>query len=278
MLETKRVSFSHLPSEPLLREVSLSLSGGDVIAVLGPNGSGKTTLLRLMLGLIKPQEGSVTVDGEEVLSLRPMARARKLSYVPQDYISGTTMTVFESILLGRRPYINWGPGKEDIGKVYEVMELLNLSSLSERPLHTLSGGQKQKVVLGRALAQDTPYILLDEPTGNLDLKHQVEVLECLADMAGQGKAGVVIAMHDINLASHYSNKTLLINSKGEVVSGLTKEIFNAENLGAAYGIEMLSQKKDDSEERIWFPKISKRGGERELEGKPGGKSGFRGLG
>jgi iron complex transport system ATP-binding protein len=258
MLETKHISFSYASSEPLLEDVSLTLSGGDIIAVLGPNGSGKTTLLRLMLGLIKPREGVVTVDGEDVLSFKPMARARKLSYVPQDYISGTTMTVFESILLGRRPYISWGPRKEDIGKIYEVMDILNLSSLSERPLHTLSGGQKQKVVLGRALAQDTPYILLDEPTGNLDLKHQVEVLECLADMASIRKIGVIIAMHDINLASHYSNKTLLINSEGEVLGGPTEDIFNAQNLSAAYGIEMLSQKKDDSEETIWFPKIDKR--------------------
>jgi iron complex transport system ATP-binding protein len=256
MLETKEISFFHGPgAPPLLQDVSVEIEKGETLAILGPNGSGKTTLIRLMLGLIKPITGEALIDDDPVRSLRPMDRAKKLAYVPQDYISGASMTVFESILLGRRPYISWGPSKNDFFKAKEAMEALGLSDLSQRPMQTLSGGQRQKAVLARALAQDTPYLLLDEPTGNLDLRHQVEVLECLSKRAKEGLSGIAIAMHDLNLASHYAGKALLLIAGGKPLYGPTKEIFTKENLSMAYGINMLFTEKSPGGERIWFPEM-----------------------
>lgn len=167
------------------------------------------------------------------------------------------MTVFETVLLGRRPYINWGPKQADVAKAAETLERLGLAHLSERNLATLSGGQRQKVVLARALAQDARFLLLDEPTGNLDLKHQVEVMDCLAETARTGSVGIVIAMHDVNLASRYADRVLLLGRGRDTRQGSPGDILTGENLFLIYGIPMRAFRPDDDHrDRLWFPDLT----------------------
>jgi iron complex transport system ATP-binding protein len=257
MIEIEQLSFSYHARQAILDGLSFQVKPGEIWVILGPNGTGKTTLLRLMLGLVTPQKGRITLNGLELGQWPDRERARQLAYVPQEFSTGFAMTVFETVLLGRRPYINWGPARQDINKTAEVLELLKLSHLSQRAMSTLSGGQKQKVVLARALAQETQFLLLDEPTGNLDLKHQVEVLDCLAQAASVRGVGVVIAMHDVNLAARYANRVLLLNNGHDHRQGTPGDILNSENLFLTYGIAMRAfHPDDDSRERLWFPDLA----------------------
>ncbi|MDR2460412.1 MAG: ABC transporter ATP-binding protein [Deltaproteobacteria bacterium] len=257
MLLINNISFHYNKEEPVLESLSFAVTPGETWALLGPNGSGKTTLMRLILGLEKPKEGAILIEDKDTLLWKPRERAKKIAYVPQNYFRGEAMTVFDAVLLGRRPYINWGPSKGDINKTCEVMELLGLMALSQREIATLSGGQRQKVVLARALAQDTPYLLLDEPTGNLDLKHQVEVLELLALNSKEKLKGVIIAMHDINLAAHFASKVVLMGGTS-TLCGKTSDILNEKNLTNAFGIAMCSQERKDSGEKLFFPVMSRK--------------------
>jgi len=255
MIEVEQLSFSYNSRQPILEDLSFTIKPGEIWALLGPNGTGKTTLLRLILGLARPQGGQIKLSGRDITQWPDRERARQLAYVPQEFSAGFSMTVFETVLLGRRPYINWGPGRQDINKAAEMIELLGLAPLAERAMATLSGGQKQKVVLARALTQDTQFLLLDEPTGNLDLKHQVEVLDCLAEAARLRGVGIVIALHDVNLAARYADRVLLLNNGN--CQGRPDEILTSENLFNTYGIPMRAFHSDNgSQERLWFPDLA----------------------
>ena len=193
-LEARALAFGYPGHAPVLDAVDLTLRRGEVCALLGPNGAGKTTLLRLLLGLLRPTKGEILLEGVSLQKLTGKERALRMAYVPQEALPRFPMTVFEAVLLGRKPHMRWGPGKNDLARTGETLARLGLEALAQRPLDALSGGQRQKVTLARALAQDTDWLLLDEPVSNLDLRHQIEVLDLARRVAEKRHLGVLLSL------------------------------------------------------------------------------------
>lgn len=258
MIELIDLAFNYPGYPPVLRGLSLSMEPGRIWALLGPNGAGKTTLLRLILGLVKPAKGRVLVFGEDSFRLPSRERALKTAYVPQQWSGAPPMTVFETALLGRRPHITWSPRPVDVEIAWDTLRLLDLDSLADRPMSSLSGGQKQKVMLARALAQRAPWLILDEPTGNLDLRHQVDVLEKLSAAATESGVGVILSLHDINMAAHYVDEVVLLDGAKGHQCGKPEEVLTEANLSGAYGLAMGRIGRAAHFDGFWFPKLGPR--------------------
>ena len=235
-LRIRGVSFSY-GSVDALKEVSFEVEGGEVLSVVGPNGSGKTTLLKCIDGILRPRVGSVLVDDVDLRELEGEERAKLLGLVPQLEGSRFPITVFEAVLLGRRPYIWWKPRERDVRKVYEVLTTLRIEHLATRSIDELSGGELRKVTIARALAQEPRVLLLDEPTNHLDLRHQLEVLDLLRNLADEEGICVIMATHDLNSALRYSDKVILLN-EGRIHALGGVEVLSEENVRRVYGVEV----------------------------------------
>ncbi len=234
-LRVQEVQFSY-DGHPALRDVTLSVDEGEMLGVIGPNGSGKSTLLKCINHVLQPQKGTIFIDGQPSDELDRKELARRFSYVPQQDKGGFPSTVFDTILLGRLPYLRWRPGPEDRQIVREVMEKLDLTDLAQRDVNQLSGGQRQKVLIARALAQKPQVILLDEPTNNLDLKHQLEIMNLIKQQTEKGISSLV-AIHDLTLAMRYADKFLLLD-QGQVFAAGGPQVVNVENVEALYGVKV----------------------------------------
>ena len=216
--------------------VSAELSAGEWVALIGPNGAGKSTLLRAAAGLLG-YSGSITLDGDEVSSLARRTVARRLAFVPQAPLLPPGMRVAEYVLLGRTPHIG-AYGYESAGDLEatrEAIARLELGPFAHRRLQTLSGGEQQRVVLCRALAQGAPLLLLDEPTSSLDIGRQQQALELLCSLREQQQLTVLSAMHDITLAAQYADRLVVLSAGRVVAAGPPGEIANAELLAEHYG-------------------------------------------
>jgi iron complex transport system ATP-binding protein len=241
-LQVRQVGFSY-QNKSVLREIDFQVEAGDFVSIVGPNGSGKSTLLRCMDGILKPQSGRILIDSQDIVAMGGTSLARRIAYVPQSEGRTFFANVFETVFMGRKPYIVWSPGKRDLEKTAAVIEQLGLGELALRDINQLSGGQRQKSFIGRALAQDTPLILLDEPTANLDLKHQLEVLGLLKSQTRQGVTAIV-AIHDLNLAARYSDKIIMLHQGGIFAAGGT-EVLNPENIERVYGVKTMILKEKE---------------------------------
>ena len=237
MLELRDLSFAYPAGRPLIEGLSFTFRSGGICAVLGPNGTGKTTLLKLLLGILKPSSGEMLLSGMPIGRMTAQRRARKLAYIPQDVSLRFPLSVFEFVLLGRKPWFVWGPSPSDVALTGTVLSRLDLDALAERPLANLSGGQRQKVALARALVQETDWLLLDEPTSSLDLRHQVEVLTTARRVATKQGKGVILSMHDINLAARYSDVLMAVKGGRLYAAGTPAEIVNKRYLQEIFEIE-----------------------------------------
>ncbi|MEM0203943.1 MAG: ABC transporter ATP-binding protein [Archaeoglobaceae archaeon] len=232
MLEVKGLGYSY-GKRDVLREIAFSLTEGEMLFILGPNGSGKTTLLKCLNKILKPR-GSIYVEGIDLRKLSPLEVARKFSYVPQRS-DVSALTVFDAILLGRKPYVRWEVSEEDIRIVEETIKMLKIEHLALRRLNELSGGELQLVLIARAFAQQPKYLLLDEPTNNLDIKNQIEVMSLVKKAVKEKSVSAIVTMHDINLALNFAEKILLLKN-GEVFAFGGREVINEEILDAVYGL------------------------------------------
>jgi iron complex transport system ATP-binding protein len=233
------VEFSY-DSRPALRGVTLRVDRGQLFFILGNNGAGKTTLLRCLNGILRPRKGTVLVEGEDLLCLSRREVARRLGYVAQKHETAR-FTVFDAVLMGRKPHMSWGPARRDLDVVTGVLRALGLEGLSLRYLDELSGGEFQKVVIARALAQEPRVLLLDEPTSNLDLKNQLEVLRLVRRVARESGIGVLIVMHDLNLALRFGDRFLLLKD-GTVFACGGMEVITPENIAAVYGVPVAVER------------------------------------
>lgn len=220
--------------------ISISLDAGKLIALIGANGIGKSTLLRTLTGMQQPLSGTVFLNGKPISKLSPSELAQQLSIVLTDKLPESNLTVFELVALGRQPYTNW-VGKltsEDILKVNEALDLTQISFLSDKKHYEISDGQLQKVMVARALAQDTPLIILDEPTTHLDLLHKVSLLKLLKKLALETNKSILFSTHDLDLALQLSdemivmNRDLLIQDTPEnlIQNGILNSLFDDENI------------------------------------------------
>lgn len=192
-----------------IENVDFELSPGEVGVILGPNGAGKSTFLKCVLGLMKPKSGIIEVDGVEFLKMKSTERARKIAYLPQS-IEFTPLSVYETIMLGRLPYFGLMPGKKDKEEVERVIEELGLSDLRNRNVTELSGGEKQKVAIARAIAQDPSILVFDEPSANLDIKNELTLFSTIKHLAKEKNISVLLSIHDINAALSLGDRFLLL--------------------------------------------------------------------
>lgn len=222
----------------VLEDITLSVQPGEILVVAGPNGAGKSTLIRAVSGVLPVDSGRVVIQGKELLSLPAGERARNLAVVPQARNLPGAFTVYESVLLGRTPYLGWigQPRPADHERVKRAMERTSTLELSTRRVGELSGGEQQRVLLARALAQDTPVLLLDEPTTHLDLQHQSRLLNLVRALASERKIAVLMVLHDLNLAGLYADRVALLVNGRIRAYGSPQEVLTEETLTQAYKV------------------------------------------
>jgi len=237
ILEIRDLSFSY-NSRPILKKVNFKVNSGEIVSVLGPNGSGKTTLLKCINRMLKP-EGTIFIDGTNVNDMKQRDLAKLFGYVPQRAINVLPCSIFDAVMIGRRPYIGWGSGKQDKEVVFKVLKLMRMDDMALRPFDGISGGEIQKVLIAKALAQEPKILLMDEPTSNLDLRHQLDVLKIIGEIVRGKKVSALMAMHDLNLASRFSDRIVLLK-KGEVYNdGDPRLVITQESIRSIYGVEAI---------------------------------------
>lgn len=237
MLEIQSLSVAYR-ERLALREITLSVRAGEVLALIGPNGAGKSTLIRVASGMIPLKAGQIRLNQREISGLTAAERARMLAVVPQTHNLPPTFSVYQTVLLGRTPYLGWlgQAGSSDHALVAEALEQAGISELSARLIGELSGGEQQKVLLARALAQSTPILLLDEPTNHLDLRHQTNFLSLVRKLAVEKGLAVLVALHDLNLASLFADRVALLSNGRLQALGSPEQVLSPEILSPVYGV------------------------------------------
>lgn len=229
----------------VLDNVCFTIGDGEFVSILGPNGSGKSTLIKCINRILRVKQGSILL-GENINTFGLRRLSSLVSYVPQYTNNKNTSSVYEILELGRCPYITWKLKTSDREAIDKVIEDLHLKPFLRKSFSQLSGGEQQKVKIGRALVQDPKVLLLDEPTNNLDLKHQVEVLSLLSDIVKNRGISAIMAIHDINLAAKYSYSVILL-SKGKIVDiGKPADVINKQNIKNVYNVDVEIVNHKDS--------------------------------
>lgn len=236
MISVENLSFAYGHAHPVLSSVGFRAQAGQCVAVLGNNGAGKSTMIKCIDHILKPGSGTVVVDGSDVSTLKRQEIAAKMAYVSQN-CEGGKLTVYDSVLLGRKPYIKLNPTAGDHAITKRIIIRMGLQDLQLRYIDELSGGEVQKVMLARALAQQPRVLMLDEPTSNLDLKNQYEVMKNLRELAREDSICVIIVIHDLNLAVRYCDRFLFIKDR-EVYSYGGPETVNKKSIRDVYGMDV----------------------------------------
>ncbi len=242
-LEVKNLKFGY-NRETILKDVSFNIEKGKFISIIGPNGSGKSTLLKNLNGIYTPSGGKVTVDSIDINRIKTKELAKKIALVPQNTIIDYEFTVEDIVLMGRHPYKGRFQREDDNDYeiVKEALEMTNTFHLKDRIITEISGGERQRVIIAKALAQNPSIILLDEPTSHLDINHQIEILNLLRKLNQEKGTTIVVVIHDINLASRYSDKIIMLN-EGEIIGiGRPEEVITKENIEFAYNLKVAIDK------------------------------------
>ena len=249
-LKVKNVEFGY-NSTLVLEGVSMDLDSSEITGIVGPNGAGKSTLIRCVDRILTPSGGTILLDENNINNMTRMEIAKRMGYVPQTTTRVFPATVFDTILMGRRPHLGWKSSEDDVNKVLEILELLGIMEFAMRDFNEISGGQQQKVLIARALAQEADILLLDEPTSNLDIRHQLEVMEIMTNIVHKKKISAVMAIHDLNLAARYTTKILMLNGGRIFAAGNPESVLTVENIRRAYGVEAIV--KSDGERPYIIP-------------------------
>ncbi len=235
MLEIKNLTFGYEADKPVLRGVNLSLGDGQVGILLGRNGAGKSTLLKIMTGVLRPASGSVLFNGQDLLSLTRRERAALVAYVPQQIDFGD-LTVYQTVLTGRVSYYSIKPSKSDLDVVERVISEMDLGEVSCRNVQELSGGERQKVAIARALAQEPRVLVFDEPTGNLDIANELLIIREARKIAQNKNITVFSSIHDLNQAMVFGDRFFFMKDGSISFSG-SSEVFAPEVIRDVYGVE-----------------------------------------
>jgi iron complex transport system ATP-binding protein len=246
MIELRDVSVK-LGANRVIGSLSASVESGEWVGLLGPNGAGKTTLLRAIAGLVS-YSGSIAVEGRSIAASSRREVAKLIALVPQKPETPPELTVAEYVLLGRTPHIAYlaTEGREDRLAAESAMRRLGMRAFAERPLGSLSGGELQRAVLARALAQQAPVLLLDEPTSALDLGRQQQALELVDELRCDHRLTVVSAMHDVSLAGQYADRLLLLDAGEVVADGAAVDVLSEERISALYGASVRIVRENGS--------------------------------
>ena len=246
-LSVQHLSFSYGPRR-ILEDVTFEVAPGAFCALLGPNGSGKSTLVKAIAGVHRAKSGTVTVEGRETSSLGRRELARVVGYVPQVGDAPFDLTVREAVMLGRTPHFGIAPRAEDRAKVEDAIARMGLGDLAERSMSELSGGQAQRALIARALAQDTRVLLLDEPTSALDLRYQIETLQLVRQITREEGISALIAIHDLNHAARYCDQIVVLHGGRLVADGSPADALQAPVLRAVYEVDVEVAAREDAVE------------------------------
>jgi iron complex transport system ATP-binding protein len=227
------------PSVPVLNGVSFELNAREILAIVGKNGSGKSTLMKCMNRILKYQAGNIFIDREEIKNMRRKEIARKMAYHPQKTFYASPVTVFDVVLMGRYPHSGGNTDNEGEERAWEVLRMMGLEGLAMRDYNEISGGQQQKVIIARALAQEANILLLDEPTSDLDIRYQLEVMEIIKQLVRGKGISAAVAIHDLNLAARFCDRIIMLNDGLIFCAGTPREVFTPENIARVYGVDAL---------------------------------------
>lgn len=234
-LEINQLSFSYRNTR-ILDKVSFQVSEGELVSLVGPNGAGKSTLIKCINRILSPGSGTVLFNGRRISEMMLKEIAGVFGYVPQSTRHAFPATVFDTVLLGRRPFLSWTVGKKNRGQVYDILIRMGLDQLALRQFSELSGGEQQKTLVARALAQEPRVLLLDEPTSSLDLRHQLDVMDHVASIVKQQRISAVMAIHDLNLASMYSDRMVILKDGAIFRDGPPGAVLSSDTIRSVYGI------------------------------------------
>lgn len=221
----------------VLKDVKFQIEKGNIVSMLGVNGSGKSTLLKALNRILKPYRGTVLVDAVDVQKMSGNLLASIIGYMPQKS-NGVFCTVYEAVLLGRKPHIKWNVTKKDEEKVSSVLKLMGLEDFAVRSTNELSGGELQKVIIARALAQEPSVLLLDEPINHLDIKNQIDVMTLIRDITKKLNIITIVVMHDLNIALRFSDKFLLLKD-GRIFASGDRSVVNAATIKDVFHLETM---------------------------------------
>jgi len=235
-LTINKLSFNYTGIE-VLKDVELEVGLGEMLSIVGPNGSGKSTLLKCINRILKTKQNTVWIDGKDASKLNLKELSKIMGYVPQSSTSTFPFTVFDVVLMGRKPYIHWNLSERDNEIVAEMLDFLGIGELAMRHFNELSGGEQQKVIMARALAQQPQIMLLDEPTSSLDIKHQLEILCMLTSLTQSKERSVIVSMHDLNLASRFSDRMIMLKQGKIFACGTPESVLTEDNIEKVYGIK-----------------------------------------
>lgn len=235
ILSIANINFSY-NGLPVLKDLTFEVKAGEILAVLGVNGAGKSTLLKCINGILKPGKGTIFINDHDVSEMSRNETARYFGYVPQ-HQGMEGMIVFDAVLLGRKPRMKWGATGEDMKIVRNVLHDTGISHLAMRPLGTLSGGEKQKVFIARAIAQQPHVLLLDEPTNSLDVKNQLDVMGLLRNITKKMNLLTVTSLHDLNLALRFADRFLMLRG-GLIHADIEKRGVTPRMIRDVYDVEV----------------------------------------
>lgn len=231
----ERLHFGYNRKREILHGIDLNLPSNKFIAVLGPNGCGKTTLVKQINRILRAQSGTVQIGDRQVSQLEPSELAKLIAYVPQMTSGVMNGSVMDTVMLGRRPYIQWKPTDEDLEIVAKALIRLNISHLSQRLFNQLSGGQKQTVLIARALAQVPDIYLFDEPVSFLDVKNQLEIMAIGRELVEHDGKTVIMVLHDLNMALRFADHVVIMKDGNVFAQGAPRDVITEENILAVYG-------------------------------------------
>ena len=246
MLRIEKHTMGYPGKPDILRDIDLELNRSDILALIGPNGSGKTTLMRGITGLLPPRSGRVSFDDRDLFSMPIRERASLISVVPQMATLPPGYTVFESVSHGRTPYLNWYGklSEKDREAIESALRLTGLEALADKEVAAISGGEQQRVILARALAQDAPVMILDEPTNCLDLRYQIELLELVRQVSRQKGLCCLLIIHDLNLAARFADRIAILDKGSIAACGTPEAVLRPELLTEVYKTPVKVLKTD----------------------------------
>ncbi len=224
-------------SKVVIDDMSFEANTGEILSILGPNGAGKSTLIKTICNFHKPISGTISIDSQPVDEIDRKDLAKIIGYVPQNYTNMQQMSVIDTVLLGRKPYVEWSYSKSDFDIAQECMTKMRVLDLATKNIRELSGGQMQRVFIARALTQKPRFYMFDEPTSSLDLKHQINVMKLMKSTVKDEDTGVIIAVHDLNLALRYSDKVLMIKDKKIYDIGKPADVITEQAIMDVYGVK-----------------------------------------
>lgn len=258
MQEFKIEGLSYQPNKytkEILKQISESFEQGQFYGILGPNGSGKTTFIRHLLGLLKTQYGKIHLEEKGLEQYNKKELAKKISFVPQNTYLEADFSVYDIVAMGRTPYQKRfdNLSKEEKALIEEAMTLTNTIQFQRKRFNQLSGGEAQRVLVARAIVQDTPWMILDEPISHLDIKHQVELMETLKRLNLEKHKTIIAILHDLNLTSAYCNQVVLMKDGEVYASGKAEEVLTRENLRAVYELDFDIREVQPANRKYYMP-------------------------